>query len=66
MGTADEEQAVEVGEWPNDTLTFELETIESIVIKLFICLFTVKNRGEEVKEEQEEGGGRRVRKTIMR
>lgn len=27
----------------NDTLTFEPETNESIVIKLFICLFTMKN-----------------------
>lgn len=32
-----------VGGWSNDTLTFEPETNESIVIKLFICLFTMKN-----------------------
>lgn len=58
VGTADEEQAGEVGERPNDTLTFELETNESIVIKLFICLFTMKKRGEEeeAEEEQEEEG----------
>lgn len=29
------------GERSNDTLTFESETNESIMIKLFICLFTM-------------------------
>lgn len=33
------------GERSNDTLTFEPETNESIEIKLFICLFTVKVEG---------------------
>lgn len=33
------------GERSNDTLTFEPETNESIVIKLFICLFTIEMEG---------------------
>lgn len=54
-GIADGKQAGE--EQPNDTLTFELETNESIVIKLFICLFTMKNR------ERGRGGRAKVSKT---
>ena len=33
-------------------MTFEPETKESIGIKLFICLFTMKNRREESVEHE--------------
>ena len=36
----------------NGTVTFEPETKESIGIKLFICLFTMKNRREESVEHE--------------
>lgn len=39
----------------NNSLTFEPETNESIVIKLFICLFTMKNGVKEEEGEVERG-----------
>lgn len=57
------------GERSNDTLTFEPETNESIVIKLFICLFTIEMDGfggngrqsykGTVREREKDGGKRK-------
>lgn len=57
-----------VAEWGgkerlNDTLTFEPETNESIMIKLFICLFTMEIEGFEGKWMGGWWGG--VIKTLM-
>lgn len=57
------------GEWSNDTLTFEPETNESIEIKLFISLFTVKvegwqengKKGESNKDVPPENNGQPLR-----